>query len=137
MNRLQYWLNAQTQYKIHSPFVFEMYRKVLFSSLGKEQKKRVAKRSLSRHDRIFHELVFKMTDYYGLEMVAYEADYAKLEGSKVGTVLVVRRPHLSSESESEWERMKKHGQYTISIDLYDAGLLIRNNKLHPQEFILR
>ena len=33
MTRLEYWIKADTQYRIHSPFLFEMYRKVLFAEV--------------------------------------------------------------------------------------------------------
>ena len=29
MNRLTYWIMAESQYRLHSPFIFEMYREVL------------------------------------------------------------------------------------------------------------
>ena len=36
MNRLTYWIMAESQYRLHSPFIFEMYREVLFAELDGE-----------------------------------------------------------------------------------------------------
>ena len=63
MTRLHYWLHAQTQYNIHSPFLFDMYREVLFARLTPEERRRHA---IPRHDR-YRELLYKCCNHYHLQ----------------------------------------------------------------------
>lgn len=148
MHRMSYWMRAKTQYGVHSPMVFEMYRKVLFARLSRERRAKVlalagslvATRRVPRRDRQYHELVFKLKDYYGLTTLFYNADEALLEGGEgcdFGSVKVVRRPHGSELRELRWRSQKQNPKYRVSIDLYDTGLLLDCHRLHPQEFLLR
>ena len=87
---------ADTQYGVHSPFVFEMYRKVLFASVGKDLRDRMRQgltereaamvASAPRRDRAYHELVYKLRDHYGLQLVCYDEDEAVLKQADTDTV---------------------------------------------------
>lgn len=135
MNRLQYWIKAQTQYGVHSPFVFDMYRKVLFARVGKARRKRLG---ITR-DAAYHELVYKLRDHYGLQVVCYDGDEAVLQGDPAafGSVKVVCRPHSCKARELRWQAQQGNAKYRVSIDLYDVGLLLDNPRLHPQHFLLK
>jgi len=149
MTRLRYWVAADTQYRVHSPFVFEMYRKVLFASVGKalrgrmcegltaEQRATVA--AAPRRDRRYHELVYKMRDHYGLRVVCYDEDEAVLEGSGEGmeTVKVVCRPHRSHARELRWKAQQGNEKYNVSIDMYDVGVLMYRTGMRRQHFLLK
>ena len=138
MNRLEYWLRADTQYRVHSPFVFDLYRKVLFARLDRETQKRVCAPARKRCDRLFHELVYKLADHYGLRLLQNDGDMAVLEGGNpVERVAVVRRPHRDSQVEQRWRNLQADSSYRVSIDMYDAGVLLDNPKLHPQHFLLK
>lgn len=138
MNRLQYWIKAQTQYRLHSPFVFGMYRKVLFAQLPKELSRRVEK-EYGTGCRRYREIVYKLKDHYRLRQVCYNSDEAILEGDPetFGSVKVVSRPHESRLRELEWDAQCSNGRYNVSIDLYEVGLLMSHPKLHRQHFLLK
>ncbi len=138
MNRLQYWIKAQTQYRVHSPFVFDMYRKVLFARLPKTLSQQVAKAHGSGLRR-YHELVYKLSDHYHLRPICYTEDEAVLAGGPgtFGTVKVVCRPHSCRLRELRWNAQCSNSQYNVSIDLYDVGLLLSHPKLHSQHFLLK
>ena len=66
MTRLHYWLHAQTQYNLHSPFLFEMYREVLFARLTPEERRQ---HGIPSGDR-YHELIYKCCNHYHLHPTA-------------------------------------------------------------------
>lgn len=137
MNRLQYWIKADTQYNVHSPFMFDMYRKVLFARLPQA----VAQQLALHHDRNFkyHQLVYKIKDYYGMHEAGYTDHEALLVSDMPGLqrVLVVNKPHGDKESEARWLACQSDGQWNVSVDLFDVGLLISHPQMHPQHFLLR
>lgn len=138
MNRLEYWIKAQTQYRVHSPFVFDMYRKVLFARLPKDISRRLAAEHADQR-RCYRELVYKLQDHYHLRAVCYDADEAVLVGDPgtFGTLKVVCRPHSSRLRELRWNAQCGNTKYTVSIDLFDVGLLMGHPKLHRQHFLLK
>jgi len=149
MTRLKYWIVADTQYGVHSPFVFEMYRKVLFASVPKalsdrmregltaEQAAMVA--MASRRERVYHELVYKLRDHYGLTLVCYDEDEAVLKGTTEGleTVKVVCRPHRCRARELRWNAQQGNAKYNVSIDMYDVGVLMYRTGMQRQHFLLK
>ena len=155
MTRLEYWIMADTQYRVHSPMVFDMYRKVLFAGVGKELQDRMCEglsaeaaemvRLAPRCDRKYHELVYKMRDHYAMKVVSYDEDEAVLEAGVdpatgvqvMDTVKVVCRPHRCRARELRWQAQQGNSKYNVSIDLFDVGLLMRQDKLHNQHFLLR
>ena len=142
MDRLSYWIKAQTQYRIHSPFVFEMYRKVLFARMdGRECDAFVAQEASGwepdRRERKYVETVYKMRDYYHLRMLCFDADEAVLEGDEMARVKIVCRPHRCHARELRWMAQQGNTKYNVSIDLYDVGVLIYNPKMRSQHFLLR
>ena len=142
MDRLSYWIKAQTQYRIHSPFVFEMYRKVLFARMdGRECNAFVAQEASGwepdRRERKYVETVYKMRDYYHLRMLCFDADEAVLEGDEMARVKIVCRPHRCHARELRWMAQQGNTKYNVSIDLYDVGVLFYNPKMRSQHFLLR
>ena len=142
MDRLSYWIKAQTQYRIHSPFVFEMYRKVLFARMdGHECDAFVAQEASGwepgRRERKYVETVYKMRDYYHLRMLCFDADEAVLEGDEMVRVKIVCQPHRCHARELRWMAQQGNTKYNVSIDLYDVGVLFYNPNMRSQHFLLR
>lgn len=143
MNRIEYWIKAQTQYRVHSPFVFDMYRKVLFAPLDTTCQRRMEQLLphpiADRRDRPYHEIIFKLCDHYHLQVVCYDDDEAVLQGDPCtfGTLKVVCRPHRCHARELRWTAQQGDTKYNVSIDLYDVGLLLSHPKLHSQHFLLK
>ena len=152
MTRLEYWIKADTQYRIHSPFLFEMYRKVLFAEvdnslrccmtkdLPQETAELIA--SAERRDRAYHEVVYKLRDHYGLKVVCYDGDEAVLSPKSEqafieGEMKVVCRPHRCHARELRWMAQQGNAKYNVSIDMYDVGLLMNCPRMHRQHFVLK
>jgi len=135
MTRLYYWLHAQTQYNLHSPFLFDMYREVLFAPLTPEERRRHA---IPRHDR-YRELLYKCCNHYHLQPANSQQPTAHstlLTNSQL-SILLVSHPHATPAAEQQWESLKADPTYQVSLDLYDVALLIRNPRLSRQHFLLR
>ena len=143
MTRIYYWLHAQTQYNIHSPFLFEMYRDVLFAHLTDGERLRTG---IARGDR-YHEIIYKCCNHYQLAVVPNAKPItlnsqlltinSQLLTSSSLSILVVDRPHASRLDEQQWEQLKANPDYQVSVDLYDVALLIHNPKLSAQHLLLR
>lgn len=113
-----------------------MYRKVLFARLDRPTRRSVCASAGGWRDRLFHELVYKLTDHYSLRTIRQQEGLVELEGD-IGRVIVVRRPHRDSQAERRWCEWQADPSWRVSIDLYDAGLLLGNPRLHPQHFLLK
>ena len=160
MTRLEYWITADTQYRIHSPFVFEMYRKVLFAEVDKSLRDRMAvgvpeeavaaMQTARRRERAYHEIVYKLRDHYGLKVVCYDSDEAVLcpESGQAnnpetrqpfieGEMKVVCRPHRCRARELRWQAQQGNTKYNVSIDLYDVGVLMYCPRMRKQRFLLK
>ena len=132
MNRLQFWLHARTRYNLHSPFLFDLYDRVLLARLeGKRE-------PVPRRDRRYRDMVYKMSDFFSMQVTETTDDRTVLVGEGVvKKAVVVRRPHRSSVVEKQWYAMSDTSDCNIVIDLFDVGLLIQNPHLRPQQFLLR
>lgn len=132
MNRLQFWLHARTRYSLHSPFLFDLYDRVLLARLeGKRE-------PVPRRDRRYRDMVYKMSDFFSMQVTETTDDRTVLVGEGVvKKAVVVRRPHRSSVVEKQWYAMADTSDCNIVIDLFDVGLLIQNPHLRPQQFLLR
>ena len=128
MNRISYLLKAKTQYNIHSPFVFEMYNNVLATKLDKKTKAQFPATLYPKSS----DLIYKLAHYYHLKTIDIEQT---ILANDTMQIRVVAKPHRNKEAEKAWDQLQH--QWPVSIDLYDTGLLINNNKLHPQHFLLR
>lgn len=132
MTRLEYWLRAQTQYNVHSPFVYDLYRHVLFARVEGG-----ICRNVPRERRRFEQICYKLEHYFEVERCEKGDGHAMYLCADVGAIEVVCRPHADREAEQNWEQRCNDGAYRVSIDLYDVGLLFSNPRLHRQRFILR
>lgn len=136
MNRLEYWIHADTQYNVHSPFMFDMYRKVLFARLSRSVRKVVASQYGERNR--FKEMVYKLSDHYRLNVCHLSVDEALLEGDGLlSRVRVVAKPHRDKIREALWEALLNENDYDVSVDLFDVGLLITHPRLHRQHYLLK
>jgi len=136
MNRLEYIVCAKTQYNIQSPFVYDLYENVLLPKLDRAALTRLG---LSRRDK-FGQLCYKIADHYGATAAG---NSTALRGADTvldtgeGLIGLVRRPHRDKGSEQEWQKLFKEPDVTLSVDLFDAGLVFTSKHLSRQHFVLR
>lgn len=132
MNKVTYWLTAKTQYNIHSPFVFNLYNEVLFSRLDPA----VARTLKGEGSKRYRQLVYKLEHYFHPQSIERQPGMVTMHLADE-VIVVVDSPHSSARDEAEWNRFKSDSRYKVSIDVYDAGLLFSDKRLHRQHFLLR
>lgn len=137
MNRLQYILFAKNQYNIQSPFMYDLYENVLSPKLSRRV---MAQVDISRTDR-FAQLRYKLADHYRATECTSTATLRGTDallqcpdGSLIG---LVRRPHASRNSEQQWEHLFKEPEVTLSVDLFDTGLVFTSKHLAKQHMLFR
>lgn len=137
MNRLQYLIRAKTQYDIQSPFMFDLYQNVIAPKMDKTTLKA---NGIAPNDR-FGLLCYKLADHYGATeaepieaLAAADRLLSAADGALIG---VVRNPHRSKDSEEVWDRLFKEQVVTLSVDLFDFGLVFTSPKLSKQHIVFR
>ncbi|MCQ2300547.1 MAG: hypothetical protein MJZ81_10540 [Bacteroidales bacterium] len=146
MNRLQFFLKAKTKFNLHSPFVFDLYREVLFAPLAKERRRELAiadKRQeliykLANHLQPQHLFLAHMDDHM-VELVRKASPHTVVEEWTGQTpspsdIVLLSHPH---RSEQLWQRLQAIPHATATLDLFHTGILLFNQKLHKQYFLLR
>lgn len=151
MNRLQFFLHAKTEYNLHSPFVFDLYRKVLFAQLDKDT---LTMLGLHRSDR-YHQLIYKLVNHlqpatlYVPTIDAVTERIASTANSHVRVsdcledfnshpeLAVCPSPHHDTEKERHWQHLTQLHDATTAIDLYYAGVVLFDKRLSRQTFLLR
>ncbi|MBP5190566.1 MAG: hypothetical protein J6031_06585 [Bacteroidales bacterium] len=136
MNRLEYIVRAKTQYDIQSPFVYDLYENVLSPRLDEATLSRLG---LSRSDR-FGQLCYKLADHYGAESATASGALSSADAvlaNADGLIGLVRSPHRNREREQLWERLFKEHEVTLSVDMFDTGLVFTSKRLSKQHVVFR
>lgn len=135
MNRLQYWLTADTQYNIQSPFLYELYSEVIAPRLDKSAIKR---HGIDDGDT-FAQIRHKLMDHYAAtpcDAEGWKVD-CLLDSGEVGMIGLMRNPHGDRCREELWRALTARDEVTLSVDLFDVGILFTNKKLSRQSVVLR
>ena len=122
MNRLQFLLRAQTQYSLHSPFVYGLYTEVLFARAPERGPRGRAA-----------NVVWRLVRRYGAPP-PLPTSAGTLVRCGEADFMVVDRPH---RDEARWQRLCAAPHWQVGIDLFSVGLLVHNPRLHRQHFLLR
>ena len=135
MNRLSFILQAKTQYNIQSPFLFDLYSNVIIPKVGKNLLHGSGIKNTEKVD----QMLFKLMDHYGAVYVKEKkmnVDYELVynDGAHIGLMV---KPHKSIDREKEWARLVKEQIVTLSVDLFDIGLVFTSPKLSKQHWLLR
>ncbi len=137
MNRLQYLICAKTQYNIQSPFLFDLYQNVLAPKLDSSTLKIYG---IAKKDR-FAQLHFKLANHYNAKDTP---EFSALNGTDVllatndGCLIgMMNHPYSSKNSEERWHNLVKEQSVTLSVDLYDIGLVFTSKLLSKQHLLFR
>lgn len=164
MNRLAYWITAQTEYHLHSPMVFNLYGSVLFAPLDSDTRRAL---QLPRRHRQFYALAYKLADHFEVTAAATNRgedavlrrclalarpdapllvqptggeellEFVSMRDGRQHEVCLVCAPHADRAAEQRWEQWLSRERYRVSIDLFDAAVLLSDPHLSRQHFLLR
>lgn len=54
-----------------------------------------------------------------------------------GSIVVIDDPHWSAEMEQAWNTIVRDPQATVTLDLYQMGIVVFNHETHKQHYIVR
>lgn len=109
---LRYCIRRKNVYHIHSPFVYSLYTKVIRGHRLEALKELGIERIETLKEGDFPEKD---------ETVMYEVFYI----------------HKNKQNEAFWNTICGHPDVTLTIDLYDRGLVFHREGMEKQNFILK
>ncbi|MBO4606719.1 MAG: hypothetical protein J5682_02335 [Prevotella sp.] len=141
MNRLKYILLAKTQYNIQSPFLYELYSEVLAPRIDRVTRNRLG---IGSHD-LFAQLCYKLHDHYqtipveagstGTGVLSHCDTVMRMKDDSL--MALFNHPHRSPVREETWQKILSHPSVTLTVDLFDIGLVFTASTLSKQNIILR
>ena len=137
MNRITYWLTANTIYNIQSPSLYRLCGEVLCARLP-----HALRRRLPRRHRKYHEALYKLSAHLGARAVPMGGAGDGMRGSLLALrdgrrVAVVCAPHASASAARHWGQLRQEREWRVSIDLYDVGVLLDDPRLSRQHIVLK
>lgn len=109
---LKYLFRRKNEFHIHSPFVYELYTKVIRG--GDEE--------------ALKTLGIERTEHVGEEKIPEIVD---------GVMYVMEDIHGDKKKEAYWNTICARPDVTLTIDLYKKGLFFYREGMEKQGFILR
>lgn len=115
--------------------MYSLYDNVLSARLDGELR---ACLQLEEGDR-YAEIRYMLQDYYTAKRVVDECWPVDdlLSSPDIGLVGMVRSPHTGKERESGWRALTQRKEVTLSVDLFDIGIVFTCDKLSKQNVVFR
>lgn len=114
---LRYVVRRKSAFRIHSPFVYGLYTKVICGNQ------------------------YEALDALGIErevkVSLNDALNAYLSCGDDVTMFTVGDIHGSKENEREWDTICSHPDVILTIDLYHKGLIFNRKGMEKQNFVLK
>lgn len=134
MNRLTYWLSAQTIYNLQSPYLYKLCGEVLCARISRSTRARLR---LPRRHRQYHEEVYKLSNYFAARCTHVSECECQLALSDGSRIAVIRAPHCNKLAEQRWRQLQQEQPWRVALDMYDVGVLLSNPRLSRQRFVLK
>ena len=109
---LRYLVKRKNEYHIHSPFVFTLYTKVIRGGQPEALKE------------------------LGIERIEPVVE-RKLPPKDTTVMYEIIGIHKSKQTDAFWNTICGHPDVTLTIDLYDKGLVFYREGMEKQNFILK
>lgn len=114
---LKYVVRRKNEFRIHSPFVYDLYTKVICG--GRQE----ALRDLG----VAREVAVPVE----------EALRAYLSCDDDSTMFTVGDIHRNKKNETAWDAICGHPDVILTIDLYHKGLILSRKGMEKQNFVLK
>lgn len=122
--RIKYYFNKKDEYSIHSPFMFDLYIKMI-----KENRKNPQK------------LISKLKEEYGKEnILRIPCQYTIFQEIQnqitQETILIIEDPYKNKSTYQDFLKIIHDPRAIVSIDFFKIALIFQNHKLSPQHYCL-
>lgn len=155
---IYYYFTAVDKHGIHSPFVFQLYTRVIQTKkfcYNRRKKNnelisrlfthfepkivveigshRLSKKSMTYHQD-FKNLKKNLTDFIFIHKSTKENLKNALKYMHNDSVLVINDIHQSKE---QWQFLQNHSKVNLSINLFEIGLIFFREQQEEQHFTIR
>ena len=155
---IYYYFTATNRYGIHSPFVFQLYTKVietknfcynrskknsalisrLFSHFEPKTVVEIGSHKFSKKSMKYHQdfqnIKKSLIDFIYVQKSTKENLNNALKYMHNDSILVVNNIHKSKE---EWQFLQNHSKVNVSINLFEIGLIFFRQQQEEQHFTIR
>ena len=160
---MAYWMKAQTQYALQSPYLYRLYGEVLYARLQPVTARRLELAHQPLHRRQYYEELYKLVNYFQPQEVALQdqedaaarrciasaspqahilithavAEDISFCSPDGESIALLRTPYRDALRRHRWQQLQETPKYRVCIDLYDVGIMVDNPHLSPQYFLLK
>lgn len=122
--RIRHTLKRQSEYSIHSPFMFDLYTQ-----------------TIKRNRNSPKLLTNLLKQEFGKENIleinsSYEDFLLQQEKTNPNSILIIKNPYQTNITYKELQKILTDPRFILSVDLFDFVLLFYNPKLSQQHYIL-
>lgn len=83
-------------------------------------------------------MVYKFVDRFGMKSSAVYDGLTELAGEGAVThAVVLCGPHRSAVAERQWAYLCADNRFNLAVDLFDVALVMRNDRVPRQQWVLR
>lgn len=122
-HRLLHFLKKKNEYSIHSPYMFDLYNKLI-----KKNKRKPLKLILALEKEFGKENIIKIPCSYN----AFQSIQDKINKN---SIICIDNPYESIETNLEFHKITSDPRSHVSVDLFFLGLSYQNEDLSPQHYI--
>lgn len=156
LQKIKYRLKAKNRHGVHSPFVFDFVEKIVNGKFKAESKVTIQKDIADHLSKKQLKILTAIAGYYPVSAIIFKDHlqelpasekvilYIFLNGGKMDVtfntknIVVILNIHNNKENFRAWEKACGQPEVSLSIDLYDLGLLFfRSDFKVKQHFILQ
>lgn len=155
LDYIYHWFSSNSRHGVHSPFVYRLVDEVIYNFRAQTGKSVRYVRSEKSN-----RLIVRLIDFFKPASIKYCNDFEEdtdaadfviiplgaytpaifnrlLKQVHPGTILILEGIYLNREMKRDWKEIKSHPQVSVSIDLFDIGLVFFRAGQAKEDFKIR